>query len=140
MKSRWSDEEAPAGATTSTLLVYVSRLLGADPSLVLAGGGNSSVKTAEADVFGEPVDVLHVKGSGWDMAIDRAGGVRPAAARPGGAPGRAGRRCPTAAWPTSCEAASLDGRAPAPSVESILHAIAAATGSCSTPTPTRSWR
>ena len=74
MKSRWNEDEAAAWGDDLGLLTYASRLLGSDPSLVLHGGGNSSVKVVERDVFGDPVDVLHVKGSGWDMAtIERAG-------------------------------------------------------------------
>ena len=73
MKSRWNEEDAPQGDDLD-MLVYVSRLLGADTSLVLAGGGNSSVKTTDVDLFGEPLDVLHVKGSGWDLeTIDEPG-------------------------------------------------------------------
>ena len=77
MTSRWVDEEAAAIADDVGLCAYASRLLGADPTLVLAGGGNSSVKTTEADVFGDPVEVLHVKGSGWDMAALQPGGLAP---------------------------------------------------------------
>ena len=122
MKSRWSEEEAAAQADDLDLLVYTSRLLGADTSLVLAGGGNSSVKSTEPDVFGDPVDVLHVKGSGWDMAtIERAGF----------APLRLDRVARLADLPelsdsrmaNELKAASLDAAAPPPSVESILHAI-----------------
>jgi rhamnose utilization protein RhaD (predicted bifunctional aldolase and dehydrogenase)/NAD(P)-dependent dehydrogenase (short-subunit alcohol dehydrogenase family) len=122
MKSRWSDEDAAAQADDLDLLAYTSRLLGADTSLVLAGGGNSSVKSTEADVFGDPVDVLHVKGSGWDMAtIERAGF----------APLRLDRVARLAELPelsdsrmaNELKAASLDAAGPAPSVESILHAI-----------------
>jgi len=41
----------------------------------LHGGGNSSVKTRVADLNNEAVDVLCVKGSGWDMGlIEPAGG------------------------------------------------------------------
>ena len=36
--------------------------------LVMHGGGNTSVKTSMADLLGEHVQVLCVKGSGWDMA------------------------------------------------------------------------
>ncbi|SVB46687.1 uncharacterized protein METZ01_LOCUS199541, partial [marine metagenome] len=36
--------------------------------LVLHGGGNTSVKTTVTDLLGEDVQVLCVKGSGWDMA------------------------------------------------------------------------
>ena len=77
MTSRWVDDEPEAIADDVGLCAYASRLLGADPTLVLAGGGNSSVKTTEADVFGDPVEVLHVKGSGWDMAGLQPGGLAP---------------------------------------------------------------
>jgi rhamnose utilization protein RhaD (predicted bifunctional aldolase and dehydrogenase) len=49
-------------------LVAWSRRLGADASLVLRGGGNTSVKVQEADVLGRPLRVLRVKGSGSDLA------------------------------------------------------------------------
>jgi rhamnose utilization protein RhaD (predicted bifunctional aldolase and dehydrogenase)/NAD(P)-dependent dehydrogenase (short-subunit alcohol dehydrogenase family) len=122
MKSRWNDDEAAAQGDDVGLCAYASRLLGADATLVLSGGGNSSVKTTEADVFGDPVDVLHVKGSGWDMAsIERAGF----------APLRLDRvarlaeldALSDARMADELAAASLDPRAPAPSVESILHAL-----------------
>lgn len=48
--------------------VHFSRLVGADTSLVLRGGGNTSVKVDEHDVLGRPVRVLRVKGSGSDLA------------------------------------------------------------------------
>jgi rhamnose utilization protein RhaD (predicted bifunctional aldolase and dehydrogenase)/NAD(P)-dependent dehydrogenase (short-subunit alcohol dehydrogenase family) len=120
MKSRWNDDEV-AGEDDLGLCVYASRLLGADPALVLSGGGNSSVKATERDVFGDPVDVLHVKGSGWDMgSIERAGF----------APLRLDRvarlaqldELSDARMANELKAASLDASAPAPSVESILHA------------------
>ena len=58
-----------AGASEALALrVYTTRLLGGDPALVLHGGGNTSVKTQMTDLLGETVDVLCVKGSGWDMA------------------------------------------------------------------------
>ena len=49
------------------LRTYTTRLLGGVPKLVLHGGGNTSVKTRMKDTLGEEVDVLCVKGSGWDM-------------------------------------------------------------------------
>jgi rhamnose utilization protein RhaD (predicted bifunctional aldolase and dehydrogenase)/NAD(P)-dependent dehydrogenase (short-subunit alcohol dehydrogenase family) len=77
MLSQWSDRDAQqfieryAGAPHSNqdvaLRVYTSRLIGRDPALVLHGGGNTSVKTQLADDVGEIVDVLCVKGSGWDL-------------------------------------------------------------------------
>ena len=62
------------------LRVYTTRLLGKDPKLVLHGGGNTSVKTRVADLNGDDVEVLCVKGSGWDMAtIEPRGPARGAA-------------------------------------------------------------
>jgi len=119
----WDDNAAGEwGRDDLGQLVYASRLLGADPSLVLAGGGNSSVKTTEHDLFGEQVAVLHVKGSGWDMATIERGGF---------APLRLDRVALLATldelddgrMAAELRAASLDPRAPDPSVESILHAL-----------------
>jgi rhamnose utilization protein RhaD (predicted bifunctional aldolase and dehydrogenase)/NAD(P)-dependent dehydrogenase (short-subunit alcohol dehydrogenase family) len=49
------------------LRTYTTRLLGSDPRLVLHGGGNTSVKTTVKDMLGEDVQVICIKGSGWDM-------------------------------------------------------------------------
>ncbi|HLM68357.1 MAG TPA: bifunctional rhamnulose-1-phosphate aldolase/short-chain dehydrogenase, partial [Longimicrobium sp.] len=51
--------------------VRYSRMVGADTSLVLRGGGNTSVKVDETDVLGRPLRVLRVKGSGSDLASIR---------------------------------------------------------------------
>lgn len=48
--------------------VNFSRKLGSDASLVLHGGGNTSVKVDETDHTGKKVKVLRVKGSGSDLA------------------------------------------------------------------------
>ena len=48
MKSRWSDEDAGRCAGDLALRVYTSRPLGAEPSLVLHGGGNTSVKSTRS--------------------------------------------------------------------------------------------
>src|SRR5215213_10158896 len=61
----------PAPADGLDALVHYSRLVGADTSLVLRGGGNTSLKVEEADVLGRPVRVLRVKGSGSDLASIR---------------------------------------------------------------------
>jgi rhamnose utilization protein RhaD (predicted bifunctional aldolase and dehydrogenase)/NAD(P)-dependent dehydrogenase (short-subunit alcohol dehydrogenase family) len=115
-------EPGPYGEDDLGLCVYGSRRLGADPALVLSGGGNSSVKTTEPDVFGDPVEVLWVKGSGWDMgSIERAGF----------APLRQHQvarlatleRLSDSRMAGELRAACLDAAAPAPSVESILHAL-----------------
>ena len=61
--------------------VHYSRLIGADPALVLHGGGNSSVKTTWRDITGRDVDALFVKGSGWEMGTIDAAGFAPLALR-----------------------------------------------------------
>jgi rhamnulose-1-phosphate aldolase/alcohol dehydrogenase len=66
MRSRWSDAEAQ-GLTGLDLLVYASRLVGAETSLVVWGGGNTSLKVTERDPRGREVRVLRVKGSGSDL-------------------------------------------------------------------------
>ena len=58
MKSLWNDAGAAKFGGPLGLRVYTSRLLGADKSLVLHGGGNTSVKIRENDLFGEPQEVL----------------------------------------------------------------------------------
>lgn len=74
IRNLWSDEAAAAAGDDLGQRIYSARLIGAEPELVLHGGGNSSVKTEAVDLFGETVSVLHVKGSGHDLAtIDAAG-------------------------------------------------------------------
>src|SRR5438046_289436 len=48
-------------------LVSRSRRLGADPDLVVHGGGNTSSKSVERDHVGRQRDVLRIKGSGTDL-------------------------------------------------------------------------
>jgi rhamnose utilization protein RhaD (predicted bifunctional aldolase and dehydrogenase)/NAD(P)-dependent dehydrogenase (short-subunit alcohol dehydrogenase family) len=132
MKSAWSDDDARAAvqrwahARNSNedvaLRVYSSRLIGSDPALVLHGGGNTSVKTRLPDDTAELVDVLCVKGSGWDLGdIEPAGfpAVRQASLQ-------ALRRLPALADEEMVNAARvrlLDASAPNPSVEVLLHAF-----------------
>jgi rhamnulose-1-phosphate aldolase/alcohol dehydrogenase len=66
MNSRWNDD-AVRGLSDLDLLVHVSRLIGAESSLVLWGGGNTSVKRTERDHRGRDTRVLRVKGSGSDL-------------------------------------------------------------------------
>src|SRR6266542_4162396 len=66
MRSRWDDAEA-ARLSELDLLVYASRLIGAETSLVVWGGGNTSIKAVERDHRGREVPVLRVKGSGSDL-------------------------------------------------------------------------
>jgi len=56
------------GANELDRLVSRSRLIGADPALVLHGGGNTSTKLLERDQLGRERRVLRIKGSGSDLA------------------------------------------------------------------------
>ena len=66
MNSRW-DDAAVGNLDGLGLLVYASRLIGAETSLVVWGGGNTSIKLAERDYRAREVRVLRVKGSGSDL-------------------------------------------------------------------------
>ena len=66
MESRYQDE-AVRGLDLVDQLVQVSRWVGAETSLAVWGGGNTSVKLTEPDLLGRPVRVLRVKGSGSDL-------------------------------------------------------------------------
>ena len=72
MKDLWRDGDA--GADDIAQLLYLSNLIGADVDLVQPGGGNTSVKLAEDDVFGDRVEALVVKGSGTDLRTITATG------------------------------------------------------------------
>jgi rhamnose utilization protein RhaD (predicted bifunctional aldolase and dehydrogenase)/NAD(P)-dependent dehydrogenase (short-subunit alcohol dehydrogenase family) len=102
--------------------VYTSRLLGAEPSLVLHGGGNTSVKSRVANLFGEEEPVLHVKGSGWDLETIEAAGFSPCRMQPL----LALSKLTTLSDPqmaAELRKSLTDVGAPSPSVEAILHAI-----------------
>ena len=104
------------------LRVYTTRLLGGDPRLVIHGGGNTSVKTRMRDLTGRELDVLCVKGSGWDM-----GDIEP--------PGLPAVRLEPLRELAALESLSdedmvnaqrgnlLDSTSPNPSVETLLHAF-----------------
>ena len=134
MKSRWNDAEAaravrdrkPDVSEALALRTYSARLLGADPSLVLHGGGNTSVKAKATTLFGETVDVLHVKGSGWDLATIEPPG-HPAVRM---APLMRLLELPSMSdeqMVNELRLALLDASAPTPSVETLLHAALPAT-------------
>jgi rhamnulose-1-phosphate aldolase/alcohol dehydrogenase len=131
MKSRWVESEADefvaryakAGVNADLAIrTYTTRLLGSDPRLVLHGGGNTSVKTKAKDQLSEEVEVICVKGSGWDMGnIEPAGlpAVRLAELR----------RLRELAKLSDEDMVNfqrinlLDSTAPNPSVETLLHAF-----------------
>jgi len=122
MKSLWSDAEAAQYSGPLGPRVYTSRLLGRDKSLVLHGGGNTSVKLREKNLFGEEEDVLYVKGSGWDLETIEAPGFTPVAL------GYVRRLAQLGALTdpqmvNELNTHTLRAGAPSPSVETILHAI-----------------
>src|SRR6202048_1682894 len=131
MQSQWSDDAAEtivrnyAGQGVNrdlALRVYTSRLLGRDKRLVLHGGGNTSVKTVASDLIGDAVEVLCVKGSGWDMGEIEPAGL-PAVRL---APLRRLRARDTLSDEDMVNFQRtnlIDAGAPNPSVETLLHAF-----------------
>ncbi|MFN6144134.1 MAG: bifunctional aldolase/short-chain dehydrogenase [Pseudanabaena sp.] len=121
MKSLWCDREAAEYKTDLGLRVYTSRLLGRDPSLVLHGGGNTSVKIREKNIVGDEEEILYVKGSGWDLET---------IAEAGFAPVRMLHLLKLAKLQVLSDSQMVNelktqmtkASAPAPSVETILHA------------------
>jgi rhamnose utilization protein RhaD (predicted bifunctional aldolase and dehydrogenase)/NAD(P)-dependent dehydrogenase (short-subunit alcohol dehydrogenase family) len=102
--------------------IFTSNLLGKNKKLVLHGGGNTSVKITENDIFGNSIEILYVKGSGFDLENIKEEGFSPVKLLP------------------LKELSKLDeltdsqmvnellvnmtrASAPTPSVEAILHAI-----------------
>jgi len=122
MKSLWNQSEAALYAGDLAQRVYSSRLLGADQSLVLHGGGNTSVKLRERNVLGEEEDILYVKGSGWDLATIEAPGFAPCRMRHLLGLARLDSLSDTA-MARELKSNMTNASAPAPSVEAILHAI-----------------
>ena len=122
MKSLWSDAEAARFTGPLGPRVYSSHLLGRDQSLVLHGGGNTSVKLREKDLFGEEIEVLYVKGSGSDLETITAEGFSPLALdylrRLAGLP-----RLSDSQMRDALDTHLLRADAPFPSVETLLHAI-----------------
>ena len=130
MKSLWSDADATAMvrryaaegvAEDLALRVYTSRLLGNEPRLVQHGGGNTSVKARSRDVLGEELDVLCVKGSGWDLGNIEPAGLPAVRLEPLVALRRLDSLSDEA-MVNAQRAALLDSAAPTPSVETLLHA------------------
>ena len=121
MENRWTDSEAADWPGLLGERIYTSRLLGRDAALVMHGGGNTSVKVVETDLFGDPVDTLYVKGSGSDLVSMTAAGF---------APVRLDRLIALAQLDDLSDSEmaqqlklACTREAPAPSVEAILHAI-----------------
>jgi rhamnulose-1-phosphate aldolase/alcohol dehydrogenase len=127
IQNLWSDADATEYVARYTnpdiaLRIYTSRLLGQERRLVLHGGGNTSVKTTELDLFGTETPVLRVKGSGWDLA----------AIEPAGLPGvrlepvlklEQLEQLSDEAMVNYLRGCLMDSMAPTPSVETLLHAF-----------------
>ena len=122
MKSLWSDSEAASYTSDLARRVYTSQLLGRDASLVLHGGGNTSVKRVERSLTGEEQQLLYVKGSGWDLETIQ---------EPGFSPVRLQHLVKLSKLEVLSDPQMMNelvtnvtrAGAPAPSVEAILHAI-----------------
>lgn len=109
MTSLWSDDDAAAAAARYAprgvgedlaLSTYSARLLGRDTALVMHGGGNTSVKTRAKDLFGDELDLICVKGSGWDLAVIEPPGYPAVRLQPLRRL-RGSTRCRTRTWSTS---------------------------------------
>uniref|UniRef100_Q3AQ31 Oxidoreductase, short-chain dehydrogenase/reductase family n=1 Tax=Chlorobium chlorochromatii (strain CaD3) TaxID=340177 RepID=Q3AQ31_CHLCH len=78
MQNLWNDAELqgfvsnvchePDDHPELAALVYASRLLGRERSLVMHGGGNTSVKCGLTDMVGNHAEVLLIKASGIDLS------------------------------------------------------------------------
>jgi rhamnulose-1-phosphate aldolase/alcohol dehydrogenase len=130
MRSLWTDAEArqfldkygPQHGEDLALRVYTSRLIGRDDTLVLHGGGNTSVKTKSKDILGEAVEVLCVKGSGWDLAAIEPQGL-PAVELAPLLRLRAVKQMSDEEMVAQVRRRLLDPSAPTPSGETFLHAF-----------------
>ncbi len=122
MDNLWSDEEASTYEGDLGLRVYTSRLLGRDQSLVLHGGGNTSVKINKRNLLGDEETLLYVKGSGWDLETIEADGFAPVHLE------HLVRLASLAqlddiSMVNELRTHMTQANAPTPSVEAILHAI-----------------
>ncbi len=122
MENLWDDRAVDAGAGELALRVHSSRLLGRDKSLVLHGGGNTSVKLSEKNVLGEEEELLYVKGSGWDLEKIEEAGFAPVRLEHLRRLGRLAA-LPDPQMVNEMATHMTRASAPAPSVEAILHAI-----------------
>lgn len=122
MKNLWSEDEAARFEGELGLRVYTSRLLGREPSLVLHGGGNTSVKVRETNLLGREETILYVKGSGWDLETIESAGFSPVRLEHL----RELVRLPSLSDPemvNQLRTHMTRASAPTPSVEALLHAV-----------------
>ncbi len=125
MKSLWSNKEAK-DLSGVDLVVYTSRIIGANTNLVLWGGGNSSIKIVGQDHKGDECRILWIKGSGSDMRTIASKNFTPL---------RLDDLLPLATREKMSDEemvayqmkSVLDPKAPKPSIETLLHAFLPAT-------------
>ena len=127
IENQWSDADAAEHVARYSnpdvgLRIYTSRLLGREPRLVLHGGGNTSVKTIETDLFRIETMVLRVKGSGWDLAAIEPVGL-PAVRLEPLLKLEQLEQLSDEAMVNYLRGCLMDPSAPTPSVESLLHAF-----------------
>ena len=122
MQSLWNNQQAAEFKGDLAQRVYTSRLLGRDKSLVLHGGGNTSVKIRARNLIGDDEEILYVKGSGWDLELIEEAGFSPV---------RLAHLLKLARLKELSDPQMINelvtnmtrASAPAPSVETILHAL-----------------
>lgn len=122
MKTRKNKSEIMGFENQLDQLVHLSRLLGEDHSLVLLGGGNTSAKVKEKDVFGREEDILYVKGSGTSLEEVDRGSFSPVRLNQV-LPLLELDDVPTAELMNAFACAMTRAKAPAPSIETLLHAL-----------------
>ena len=130
MISRWNDQDAArfvdryaaeCGEVVA-LRTYASRLLGADPELVLHGGGNTSVKATWRTALGIDAPAVFVKASGFSLAVIEPGG-HPALDLDALLRLRALEDMDERAMVNEVRRALFDARSPNPSIETLVHAF-----------------
>lgn len=130
MHSRWSEDGARQAVARwgqehgedFALRLYSARLLGADPDLVLHGGGNVSLKAARRTLLGDEQAVIHVKASGYDL-IDLTPASLPAVDLNHLRRLRCLDVLDDAAMVNEIRTHLVDASAPTPSIETLLHAF-----------------
>ncbi len=102
--------------------VRTSRLLGEDSAFVLHGGGNTSAKGVVQDALGQELEVIWVKGSGWDLGTIESPGL-PALDLARLRELRALDSMTDEVMVREVRRCMLDPSGPTPSVETLLHAF-----------------
>jgi rhamnose utilization protein RhaD (predicted bifunctional aldolase and dehydrogenase)/NAD(P)-dependent dehydrogenase (short-subunit alcohol dehydrogenase family) len=120
--ARMVHDLSPKASELLALRTYTARLVGSEPSLVLHGGGNTSVKATASTLLGEAISVMHIKGSGWDLATIEPAGHPAVRLEPLKAL-RALDAMTDEAMVNELRCNLLDASAPTPSVEALLHAF-----------------